>query len=113
MLRSKNQLFLLFFFVLFQVKSQNLVPNPSFENTNFTPCSWMMPPASNFSDTMQDWILPTGGTTDIYSTLAPITCFANCFSTYISLGHQAPRTGEVMCGFVTAILSLMGYTILQ
>ncbi|ABG59805.1 conserved hypothetical protein [Cytophaga hutchinsonii ATCC 33406] len=87
-------------FILFQVKSQNLVPNPSFENTISLPCSWIIDPPSNFNSLIQDWTMPSNGSSDIYSTDVPPSCFASCFSVEMnSLGTQAPRSGKNMCGF--------------
>ena len=101
MFSTKNQLFLLLFFILFQAQSQNLVPNPSFENLNNIPCLYV-DPYSNFSYYIQDWTTPTYGTNDVYTTLSPTSCFASPFSTHSDAqGKQAPRTGNNMCGITT------------
>ncbi|WP_157446884.1 gliding motility-associated C-terminal domain-containing protein [Cytophaga aurantiaca] len=39
---------------------------------------------------MQNWIMPTDGTSDIYTSSCP----------YLGLGPQAPRTGNVMCAII-------------
>jgi gliding motility-associated-like protein len=102
MLHTRSQLFLLFFLILFQAKSQNVVPNPSFESVWVTPCDYITIIA-DFSTTMKEWKLPNQGTSDMFSNLAPTQCYANCsFSTQAySPGSQAPRTGNNMCGFTT------------
>lgn len=98
MLRIKLQLLLFLYFILFQVKCQNLVPNPSFENLNRSaPCD-IIQSKVEFSSYLQNWTIPNDGTSDIYSTLVPATCTANCLSSI--QGSQAPRTGEIMCAFI-------------
>ncbi len=82
------------------VTGQNLVPNGSFENYITLPCSWINS-QSDFSSAMQNWVMPTLGTSDIYSTLVASSCFANCNSTISSFGNQLPRTGSVTAGFCT------------
>lgn len=91
MLRTKNQLFLLFFLIFLNAKSQNLVPNPSFENATGDPPCHVVQTKEEFSNNMQNWIMPTTGTSDIYST--------DCM--YLTIGQQAPRTGNIMCAFIT------------
>lgn len=92
---------LIIFFTSEFCSAQNLVPNPSFENYGSLPCSWITS-QSGFSNAMQNWVLPTEGSTDVISTLVPQTCYANCFSTNSSgIGHQAPRSGDVVTALVT------------
>ena len=80
---------------------QNLVPNPSFENYGTLPCSWLIS-QSGFSNAVQNWIMPTGGSSDIFSTLVNTFCFAHCLSTSTSaVGQQLPRTGNVMSAILT------------
>jgi len=101
MFRLRNQLFLLLFFILFQAHSQNLVPNSSFENLNHIPCLYVNG-YTEFSYHLQDWTLPTYGTSDVFTALSPTNCFANPFSTHPEAdGKQAPRTGNNMCGIST------------
>lgn len=78
---------------------QNLVPNPSFENYDTIPCSLIYLP-KDFKRAMKDWILPTGGTPDVFSTLVNTTCPAHCMtiSSGSAFGQQMPRTGKVTTG---------------
>jgi gliding motility-associated-like protein len=80
---------------------QNLVCNPSFENHTITlPCSWNIGSIDN-SLAASDWMIPTEGTSDIFSTLVPQSCWASCFSTNPSaIGRQSPRTGNVMASII-------------
>jgi len=92
---------LLFFVVLSftRLQAQNLVPNESFEEVNVLPCSWIIA-QSEFTDAMQNWYMPTYGSSDIFSTETPDFCYSSCSSTNSeSRGHQKPRTGKTMCGF--------------
>jgi gliding motility-associated-like protein len=92
--------FFLSFFVFLPAMSQNLVPNPSFEDASNLPCGFIGS-SIQFNNSMQNWVLPTYTTADIYSTLVPETCTASCLSTdMFSFGKQAPRTGNTMCGFI-------------
>lgn len=51
---------------------------------------------------MNDWTLPTGGTSDIYSTFTPDSCIGNPYSIHpLTRGRQSPRSGNNMCGFYT------------
>ena len=65
-------------FLACSLQSQNLVPNPSFENyIGALPCGW----SPNFPSTMDSWDNPTAGTPDIFSTLVATSCYASCLST--------------------------------
>ena len=87
--------------VCLQANGQNLVPNSSFENYGTLPCSWITS-QTGFSNAIQDWIMPTSGSTDIFSTLVNTTCFAHCLSTSTAaVGQQLPRTGNVMSAILT------------
>ncbi len=98
---TKKTLTLLLAFLPFLISAQNLVPNPSFENYGSLPCGWIQS-ASGFDAAMQNWIMPTDGTSDVFSTLVGQNCYAHCFSTSsASPGQQAPRTGEVMSAILT------------
>lgn len=81
--------------------SQNLVPNPSFENTGTVPCSWITT-QGGFVSGMNNWTLPTNGTSDIFSMNVATTCYSHCFSTNGSaIGGQLPRTGNIMSSILT------------
>lgn len=97
----KNLVLLFLFFLFFQAKSQNLVPNPGFENTISLSCGYINYP-SEFTSTVYNWIMPSGGTSDIFSTLTAPYCALSAFSTnYYTRGVQVPRTGTTMAGFFT------------
>ena len=84
-------------------KSQNLVPNPSFETTFNVPCGWVTVPAS-FPTIVANWNIPTQATSDIHSTQIPQNCWNfQPNSTYSGCwpGPQMPRTGNVMAGIYT------------
>lgn len=82
-------------------QSQNLVPNPSFENYGTLPCSWILT-SLEFSQAMDNWIMPTAGSTDVFSTLVPSNCYANCLSTTGGgPGIQSPHSGDVMSAILT------------
>ncbi|MFH2094742.1 MAG: PKD domain-containing protein [Bacteroidota bacterium] len=78
--------------------SQNLVENPSFENTPGTLlCSWYVSKAE-FNSAIASWTMPTGGSTDIFSMTLATTCYCSPLSTHASSpGQQVPRTGQKMC----------------
>jgi hypothetical protein len=70
----------------------NLVPNPSFES--YTIC----PPGISPPFTATGWTLPTGGTSDLYNSCAPIS--SNVNAPQNSFGLQNPRTGNGYAGFI-------------
>lgn len=90
------------------VIAQNLVPNPSFENsTDF--CGIMFP--SDFNPNIDDWYSPSQGSPDLYFTTINQTCYNfmpnSTYSGPITIkGSQLPRTGEVMAGI--ALYSIAG-----
>ena len=92
----------MFFTILTQWSSaQNLVPNPSFENTNGDLCGIYN--VNDYSSTVDDWYAPTQGTPDLFFTNIASSCWnfqpASTYSGPIGLkGPQIPRTGEVMSG---------------
>lgn len=101
MLRRRSQLFLLFFFILFQVRSQNLVPNPGFEDLIQTPCSFMYS-SYEFDMNMANWTSPNYSSPDIYTTSSSTSCYSNSLYMHpYAFGIQTPRTGNNMCGVVT------------
>lgn len=82
----------------YSVNGQNLVPNNSFENYGTLPCTWIIT-QSDFSIAMQNWTMPTLGSSDVFSNLVPTNCYANNLSTNsAALGQQIPRTGNIMSG---------------
>jgi len=91
--------FLLAFFST-SAYNQNLVPNPSFEDYVTPPCSWLGT-QSDLAAAVNDWYI-LSGSPDIFNTLVPTSCFANCFSTdYYAVGHQQPHSGDFMAGIIT------------
>jgi gliding motility-associated-like protein len=92
-----------FMFINTSVHAQNLVVNPSFENVNLgnLNCSWYTTVAQ-FNGAINNWTLPTGGSTDIFHTSLATTCYCSPFSTNgSSPGTQAPRTGDSFVNIVT------------
>lgn len=88
-------------FICLQANGQNLVPNPSFENSENHPCEWYTS-QGGFNNAMENWFVPTQGTSDIFSTLVGVSCYASCFSEHwAAIGQQMPRTGDVMSAIVT------------
>ncbi|MES2589024.1 MAG: gliding motility-associated C-terminal domain-containing protein [Bacteroidota bacterium] len=93
------------FFIIINISSQsitpNLIPNPSFENHLDLPCNWTLTQEDYFS-AMNNWFLPTNGTSDIFSNLVDQSCYASCNSTNVSsMGTQQPRTGDLMSAIFT------------
>lgn len=81
--------------------AQNLVPNPSFESVGTAPCSWISN-TSQFASAINNWSMPSGGTTDIFSNMVSTTCYAHNMSTHASaVGQQLPRTGNVQSAILT------------
>ncbi len=82
--------------------TQNLVPNPSFEDYNMTFCG-IMGSTTTFDQTIVEWTPPTSGNPDIYFTNIDQSCYNfqpdSQYGGPIGLkGTQLPRTGEVMAG---------------
>ena len=102
MLKSLNPLLISsLIFLSFAAKTQNLVPNPSFENVNSQPCGYIQN-YNDFVSIVNDWTLPNGGTSDILSNVNNSSCYTNCFSTStLAVGEQLPRTGVLMAGIVS------------
>ncbi len=83
-------------------KGQNLIPNPSFEDTANVSCGIFL--VNDFNSSINYWNNPTQGTPDIYTTNVDPSCWNyQPNSTYggpIGLkGTQLPRTGDVFAGF--------------
>ena len=101
--RSWKTLVIGFFLFNSSLFAQNLVVNPSFEDVNIgsLQCSWYTTVAQ-FNNAINNWTLPTGGSTDIFNTALATTCYSSPFSTNgSSPGTQAPRTGNGYCNIVT------------
>ncbi len=73
----------------------NLVPNPGFEESVRTYCSWTQDPAK-FNANMTGWNSPTQTTPDHFSTKNDSECWAH--PAKHSGGKQGTRTGQAMAG---------------
>jgi gliding motility-associated-like protein len=83
--------------------AQNLVINPSFENVNMGSlnCSWYTT-AAGFNNAINNWTLPTGGSSDIFHTSLATSCYCSTNSTHgDNPGQQNPRTGNSYVNIVT------------
>lgn len=106
----KRSIFTLFTILTQWSSAQNLVPNPSFENSDNTFCGIMVP--GDYSLTAIDWYSPTYGTPDLYFTNIAQTCFNfqpnSTYSGPIGIkGSQMPRTGNRFTGFFAYTISGM------
>lgn len=74
-------------------KSENIVPNPSFEKYSSTPIGWFYK-GKHFTDVMKYWSSATGSSPDVFGSKirVPAHWAAKGF------GQQKPRTGESMVG---------------
>lgn len=87
---------ILFFFLILNydtIQSQNLVMNPSFEDS--IPCATYPGPPQLQCD---HWFMATGGSVDFYTNVCSNTFYGvpnNAF------GYQIPRTGTTYCGLST------------
>ena len=91
--RMRLKLLILFVFISLSGYSQNLVLNPSFEDTLTIPCSLQVFPQLHCSS----WFMPTNGSVDYYST---DYCGGSNVPTNI-WGFQYARTGNSYCGLCT------------
>ncbi|HNW89794.1 MAG TPA: PKD domain-containing protein [Bacteroidales bacterium] len=85
------------------ISAQNLVVNPSFEDVNVgsLQCSWYLSIAT-FNAAINNWTVPTDGTTDIFHSSLAVSCFSNPLSTNGSaVGQQSPHTGSCMTAICT------------
>jgi OOP family OmpA-OmpF porin len=75
------------------IKSENIVPNPSFEKYSSTPIGWFYK-GKHFTDVMKYWSSATGSSPDVFGSKirVPAHWAAKGF------GQQKPRTGESMVG---------------
>ena len=87
------KLLILFVFISLSGYSQNLVLNPSFEDTLTIPCSLQVFPQLHCSF----WFMPTNGSVDYYST---DYCGGSNVPTNV-WGFQYARTGNSYCGLCT------------
>ena len=85
------KLLILFVFISLSGYSQNLVLNPSFEDT--LPCNQINNPPSL---TCYPWFMPTNGSTDYFTQNA--TCGVDGFVPVNMFGYQYARTGIAYCG---------------
>lgn len=77
------------------------MPNSSFEELNSVPCSFTNKPI-DFRYIYSDWSLPTGGTSDVFTTSAAQTCFSHPLSTAKNaIGYQMPFSGNAMVAILT------------
>ena len=74
-------------------KSENIVPNPSFERFSSTPIGWFYK-GKHFTDVMKYWSSATGSSPDVFGTKIRVP--AHWASK--GFGQQKPRTGESMVG---------------
>ena len=82
-------------------EAQNLIPNPSFEDTSGVYCGIFT--VADFNSSINYWHTPSQGTPDIYSTVINQSCWNHqpnsSYGGPICLkGSQAPRTGNVFVG---------------
>jgi hypothetical protein len=85
--------------------SQNLVPNPGFESTNFLNCGWggFYSPIDSAWSAVTDWSRPTQGSTDLHSTLVNSSCVNYHYLSTIncSPGKEWPHGGNNFAGIIT------------
>jgi gliding motility-associated-like protein len=99
----KNAFLSISILLSYSLHAQNLVNNPSFESVNLgsLQCSWYLSQAT-FNAAINQWTVPTPGTTDIFHSSLAISCFCNPLSTDPSaVGQQTPRTGSCMTALCT------------
>lgn len=81
--------------------AQNLIPNPGFESVGTAPCSWITT-TSGFVAAINNWTMPSDGSTDIFSTYVATTCYGHNLSTNASrVGQQTPHGGNVQSALLT------------
>jgi len=86
--------------------AQNLVPNPSFEDTlSNIPCLYFG--VGDIDTISTSWTVPTNSSPDLFSLYSPSFCFTNSFTTSgFRVGRQAPRTGSKTVGLMTVFRPL-------
>lgn len=87
------------FFLLFiqHLYSQNLVPNPSFEQYTKQPCGFVDPPRY-ITEYIKDWYVPTGGSTDYWHADSTLQLF--CPSILLSYKLK-PKDGKFCIAMLT------------
>jgi len=81
--------------------SQNLVPNPSFEEYNVLHCGNTQT-KSDFNNATVYWTMPTNATPDLYSNLVDVSCGNHPFAkSQQATGSQDPKDGDFMVGLIT------------
>lgn len=85
-----NYIKILLFLISFQLSSQNLIQNPSFENTKR--CSEII---GAFDRNVKNWTSPTFGTTDLFNSCAK----GQVGIPYNYNGLQQPKDGNNYAGF--------------
>lgn len=88
--------------------TQNLVPNPSFEEYNELHCGNTVD-VSDFNNASVNWTTPTTGTPELYSKLVDIGCGNHPLGkTQQAAGSQEPKDGDFMVGLITYTERRMG-----
>jgi len=82
--------------------AQNLVPNPSFEDTlSSIPCSWAT--IGQLNSISSEWTVPNNSSPDIRSANLPANCWSSSYPTVANRsGAQTPRLGSKTAGLVAA-----------
>lgn len=100
----KNYILLLSFFSSF-CEGQNLVINPSMEDT--IPCPQWSPIGSKLP--CLPWFKASSGTSDYFSSVYDSSCNVTDVPYNGLFGFQYPKTGNAMCGFGVFILGIPDY----
>lgn len=98
--------FIICFFTIGNLYSQNMVPNPDFEITGTVPCGWTGTALDFANATNNTWTSPTQATPDIESTLISQTCSnfqPNSTYSGCTNGSQLPHSGNIYAGFYTYV----------
>jgi hypothetical protein len=108
MIRPKLTTLIVSSLLFFNGISQNLVPNPDFENVISSFCGIMT--NGDFESSISDWDVPTFGSPDAYFDNIDSTCYNfQPYSQYAGAiglkGDQLPRSGHVMAGIVCYTIS--------
>jgi hypothetical protein len=70
-------------------RTQNLVPNPSFEDVNFNFCG-LFPTVNKFEESNKNWLVPTSALPEIVSEAISLSCW-----NYVAPNsNNSPRTGK-------------------
>lgn len=76
----------------------NLVKNGDFENIYKEPFTFIITPSA-FSDVMEDWYMPSNGSSDVYSANVSQNYIASTHSNAPNrYGRQTPKSGNIMAG---------------